>query len=149
MIKHDFRWSFSSSNLPLINQCAFDILSLTSLDVLAYFLGCLQFHEFWPCRFGVSPFTPLKGLFIQGPVFISFFLAVMFFFKRIMFLSMTNDKAFRYCDVYTVYYFHSSQLLFFFGRLQTWQRKCLHLKMVEHTGLLISRLQIRCTFSQF
>ncbi|XP_030470154.1 mitochondrial inner membrane protein OXA1 [Syzygium oleosum] len=25
---------------------------------------------------GVSPFTPLKGLFIQGPIFISFFLAV-------------------------------------------------------------------------
>ncbi|PON41967.1 Membrane insertase [Trema orientale] len=29
------------------------------------------FHEY-----GVSPFTPLKGLFIQGPVFISFFLAI-------------------------------------------------------------------------
>ncbi|XP_045802087.1 mitochondrial inner membrane protein OXA1-like [Trifolium pratense] len=26
--------------------------------------------------YGVSPFTPLKGLFIQGPVFISFFLAI-------------------------------------------------------------------------
>ncbi|MCH93179.1 mitochondrial-like inner membrane protein OXA1-like, partial [Trifolium medium] len=26
-------------------------------------------------EYGVSPFTPLKGLFIQGPVFISFFLA--------------------------------------------------------------------------
>ncbi|KAJ6992664.1 mitochondrial inner membrane protein OXA1 isoform X2 [Populus alba x Populus x berolinensis] len=25
---------------------------------------------------GVSPFTPLKGIFIQGPVFISFFLAI-------------------------------------------------------------------------
>ncbi|KAJ6408016.1 hypothetical protein OIU84_011343 [Salix udensis] len=25
---------------------------------------------------GVSPFTPLKGLFIQGPVFVSFFLAI-------------------------------------------------------------------------
>ncbi|XP_027346555.1 mitochondrial inner membrane protein OXA1 isoform X1 [Abrus precatorius] len=27
-------------------------------------------------EYGVSPFTPMKGLFIQGPVFISFFLAV-------------------------------------------------------------------------
>lgn len=27
-------------------------------------------------KYGVSPFTPLKGLFIQGPVFISFFLAI-------------------------------------------------------------------------
>ncbi|GAU40316.1 hypothetical protein TSUD_64810 [Trifolium subterraneum] len=27
-------------------------------------------------EYGVSPFTPLKGLFIQGPVFISFFLAI-------------------------------------------------------------------------
>ncbi|XP_028241510.1 mitochondrial inner membrane protein OXA1-like isoform X2 [Glycine soja] len=27
-------------------------------------------------EYGASPFTPLKGLFIQGPVFISFFLAI-------------------------------------------------------------------------
>nr|XP_007159291.1 hypothetical protein PHAVU_002G225700g [Phaseolus vulgaris]ESW31285.1 hypothetical protein PHAVU_002G225700g [Phaseolus vulgaris] len=27
-------------------------------------------------RYGVSPFTPLKGLFIQGPIFVSFFLAI-------------------------------------------------------------------------
>ncbi|KAF5460552.1 hypothetical protein F2P56_020416 [Juglans regia] len=27
-------------------------------------------------EYGVSPFTPLKGLFIQGPVFFSFFLAI-------------------------------------------------------------------------
>ncbi|KAJ9173720.1 hypothetical protein P3X46_016830 [Hevea brasiliensis] len=27
-------------------------------------------------EYGVSPFTPLKGLFIQGPIFISFFLAI-------------------------------------------------------------------------
>nr|KYP60501.1 hypothetical protein KK1_022907 [Cajanus cajan] len=27
-------------------------------------------------EYGTSPFTPLKGLFIQGPVFISFFLAI-------------------------------------------------------------------------
>lgn len=30
------------------------------------------------CRFGVSPLTPLKGLFIQGPIFVSFFLAVSY-----------------------------------------------------------------------
>lgn len=28
------------------------------------------------CRYGVTPFTPLKGLLIQGPIFVSFFLAV-------------------------------------------------------------------------
>ncbi|GKV11159.1 hypothetical protein SLEP1_g22438 [Rubroshorea leprosula] len=27
-------------------------------------------------EYGVTPFTPLKGLFIQGPIFISFFLAI-------------------------------------------------------------------------
>ncbi|GMJ06206.1 ARABIDOPSIS THALIANA HOMOLOG OF YEAST OXIDASE ASSEMBLY 1 (OXA1) [Hibiscus trionum] len=27
-------------------------------------------------EYGVTPFTPLKGLFIQGPVFVSFFLAI-------------------------------------------------------------------------
>ncbi|XP_020583992.1 mitochondrial inner membrane protein OXA1-like [Phalaenopsis equestris] len=27
-------------------------------------------------KHGVTPFTPLKGLFIQGPVFISFFMAI-------------------------------------------------------------------------
>lgn len=27
-------------------------------------------------EYGVSPFTPLKGLFIQGPIFVSFFLAI-------------------------------------------------------------------------
>lgn len=40
------------------------------------FFFSLKKKFFGNCRYGVSPFTPLKGLFIQGPVFISFFLAV-------------------------------------------------------------------------
>jgi len=28
-------------------------------------------------RHGVAPFTPLKGLFIQGPIFMSFFFAIL------------------------------------------------------------------------
>ncbi|KAG4128849.1 hypothetical protein ERO13_D09G043600v2 [Gossypium hirsutum] len=27
-------------------------------------------------EYGVTPFTPLKGIFIQGPIFVSFFLAI-------------------------------------------------------------------------
>lgn len=33
------------------------------------------FDHVW-CRHGVTPFTPLKGLLIQGPIFVCFFLAV-------------------------------------------------------------------------
>lgn len=37
------------------------------------------------CRFGVTPFTPLKGLFIQGPIFISFFFAVSWHKLKLLF----------------------------------------------------------------
>lgn len=37
---------------------------------------CRSIYFIWCCRYGVTPFTPMKGLFIQGPIFISFFLAV-------------------------------------------------------------------------
>lgn len=30
----------------------------------------------WACRYGVHPLSAMKGIFVQAPVFISFFLAV-------------------------------------------------------------------------
>ncbi|XP_022942094.1 mitochondrial inner membrane protein OXA1-like [Cucurbita moschata] len=52
------------------------------------------FHEF-----GVSPFTPLKGLFIQGPVFISFFLAITNMAEKVP--SFKNGGAYWFVDLTT------------------------------------------------
>lgn len=50
--------------------------------ILAHYLHNLVI----PYSAGVSPFTPLKGLFIQGPIFASFFFAVSVFFPRLFVL---------------------------------------------------------------
>ncbi|KAL0546996.1 hypothetical protein IC582_016916 [Cucumis melo] len=50
-------------------------------------------------EFGVSPFTPLKGLFIQGPVFISFFLAVSNMAEKMP--SFKNGGAYWFVDLTT------------------------------------------------
>jgi YidC/Oxa1 family membrane protein insertase len=36
-------------------------------------------------EYGVTPFTPMKGMFIQGPLFICFFLAVRRFNLKMFF----------------------------------------------------------------
>ncbi|RDY05274.1 Mitochondrial inner membrane protein OXA1, partial [Mucuna pruriens] len=46
-----------------------------AMDPVAVAEGQKQMKKLFK-EHGVSPFTPLKGLFIQGPVFISFFLAI-------------------------------------------------------------------------
>ncbi|KAL5541287.1 hypothetical protein UlMin_042509 [Ulmus minor] len=44
-------------------------------DPIAVAEGQKQMQKLFK-EYGVSPFTPMKGLFIQGPIFISFFLAI-------------------------------------------------------------------------
>lgn len=48
---------------------------------------------------GVSPFTPLKGLFIQGPVFISFFLAISNMAEKVP--SLKTGGAYWFTDLTT------------------------------------------------
>ncbi|KAG6769383.1 hypothetical protein POTOM_025014 [Populus tomentosa] len=50
-------------------------------------------------RHGVSPFTPLKGIFIQGPVFISFFLAISNMAEKVP--SFKSGGAFWFVDLTT------------------------------------------------
>ncbi|KAB1215499.1 Mitochondrial inner membrane protein OXA1 [Morella rubra] len=46
-----------------------------SMDPTAMAEGQRRMQQLFK-EYGVSPFTPLKGLFIQGPVFVSFFMAI-------------------------------------------------------------------------
>ncbi|XP_004505010.1 mitochondrial inner membrane protein OXA1 [Cicer arietinum] len=50
-------------------------------------------------EYGVTPFTPLKGLFIQGPVFISFFLAITNMAEKMP--SFKHGGAFWFTDLTT------------------------------------------------
>ncbi|XP_047164418.1 mitochondrial inner membrane protein OXA1-like [Vigna umbellata] len=46
-----------------------------AMDPVAAAKGQQQMKKLFK-EYGVTPFTPLKGLFIQGPIFVSFFLAI-------------------------------------------------------------------------
>ncbi|XP_054815363.1 mitochondrial inner membrane protein OXA1-like isoform X2 [Prosopis cineraria] len=50
-------------------------------------------------EYGVSPFTPLKGLFIQGPIFVSFFLAIRNMAEKMP--SFKNGGAYWFLDLST------------------------------------------------
>ncbi|XP_010261576.1 PREDICTED: mitochondrial inner membrane protein OXA1-like [Nelumbo nucifera] len=50
-------------------------------------------------EYGVTPFTPLKGLFIQGPVFISFYLAISNMVEKVP--SFKGGGAFWFTDLTT------------------------------------------------
>ncbi|CAO2820943.1 unnamed protein product [Amaranthus hypochondriacus] len=50
-------------------------------------------------EYGVTPFTPMKGLLIQGPVFISFFLAISNMVEKVP--SFKNGGAFWFTDLTT------------------------------------------------
>ncbi|CAL9207994.1 unnamed protein product [Musa hybrid cultivar] len=50
-------------------------------------------------KYGVTPFTPLKGLFIQGPVFISFFFAISNMVEKVP--SFKGGGAFWFTDLTT------------------------------------------------
>ncbi|GKE01636.1 mitochondrial inner membrane protein OXA1-like protein, partial [Tanacetum coccineum] len=63
---------------------------------------------------GVSTFTPLKGLFIQGPVFVSFFLAIQNMVEKVpsfttggasWFLDLTTADAFYFLPCLTAFSF--------------------------------------------
>ncbi|KAK9698461.1 hypothetical protein RND81_08G105900 [Saponaria officinalis] len=50
-------------------------------------------------EYGVTPFTPLKGMLIQGPIFISFFLAISNMAEKVP--SFKNGGAFWFTDLTT------------------------------------------------
>ncbi|KAJ4976821.1 hypothetical protein NE237_001927 [Protea cynaroides] len=50
-------------------------------------------------EYGITPFTPLKGLFIQGPVFVSFFLAISNMVEKVP--SFKEGGAFWFTDLTT------------------------------------------------
>ncbi|KAK9758068.1 hypothetical protein RND81_01G204300 [Saponaria officinalis] len=50
-------------------------------------------------KYGVSPFTPLKGLLIQGPIFVSFFLAITNMVEKVP--SFKTGGAFWFTDLTT------------------------------------------------
>ncbi|KAJ6834295.1 mitochondrial inner membrane protein OXA1-like [Iris pallida] len=50
-------------------------------------------------KHGVSPFTPLKGIFIQGPIFISFFFAISNMVEKVP--SFKNGGAYWFTDLTT------------------------------------------------
>ncbi|KAK0593452.1 hypothetical protein LWI29_036933 [Acer saccharum] len=69
-----------------------------SMDPEAVADGQKQMQKIFK-EYGVSPFTPLKGLFIQGPVFISFFLAISNMADKVP--SFKNGGAFWFTDLTT------------------------------------------------
>ncbi|XP_021757661.1 mitochondrial inner membrane protein OXA1-like [Chenopodium quinoa] len=60
--------------------------------------GRLKMNEIFK-EYGVTPFTPLKGLLIQGPVFISFFLAISNMAEKVP--SFKEGGAFWFTDLTT------------------------------------------------
>ncbi|KAL4347731.1 hypothetical protein GQ457_17G021770 [Hibiscus cannabinus] len=66
-------------------------------------------------EYGVTPFTPLKGLFIQGPIFVSFFLAISTMAEKMP--SFKNGGAYWFTDLSTpdsLYIFPALTALTFF-----------------------------------
>ncbi|KAG4970971.1 hypothetical protein JHK85_037392 [Glycine max] len=59
---------------PHLEEIKQEMEGLT-MDPVAVAKGQQQMKKLFK-EYGVSPFTPLKGLFIQGPIFVSFFLAI-------------------------------------------------------------------------
>eukprot|EP00268_Persea_americana_P027414 TRINITY_DN2679_c0_g3_i1.p1 TRINITY_DN2679_c0_g3~~TRINITY_DN2679_c0_g3_i1.p1 ORF type:complete len:243 (-),score=46.38 TRINITY_DN2679_c0_g3_i1:380-1108(-) len=69
-----------------------------SMDPRATVEGQLRMKALFK-EHGVTPFTPLKGLFIQGPVFISFFLAISNMVEKVP--SFKTGGAFWFTDLTT------------------------------------------------
>ncbi|KAH9719172.1 mitochondrial inner membrane protein OXA1 [Citrus sinensis] len=63
-----------TATVPLLINQLKSTSKLTAMDPMAVADGQKQMQNLFK-EYGVHPLTPLKGLFIQGPVFISFFLA--------------------------------------------------------------------------
>ncbi|CAL0326305.1 unnamed protein product [Lupinus luteus] len=69
-----------------------------AMDPAAVAEGQREFKRLFN-EYGVSPFTPLKGLFIQGPVFVSFFLAINNMAEKVP--SFKQGGAFWFMDLTT------------------------------------------------
>ncbi|KAJ4849496.1 hypothetical protein Tsubulata_005808 [Turnera subulata] len=65
----------STAKLSLMRPHLEEIKQKMGDQVLTMTEGQQQMKELFN-RFGVHPLTPLKGLFFQGPIFVSFFLAI-------------------------------------------------------------------------
>lgn len=65
----------STSKLTLVRPHLEEIKQKMQDQGLSVAEGQQQMKQLFK-EYGVSPFTPLKGLFIQGPIFVSFFLAI-------------------------------------------------------------------------
>ncbi|RID49710.1 hypothetical protein BRARA_H00490 [Brassica rapa] len=66
--------TFSKRRNRLIKK-ANELSFLCEVDVIV-FSNTVKVYYFSSGRHGVTSFTPLKGLIIQGPIFISFFFAI-------------------------------------------------------------------------
>ncbi|CAJ1936404.1 unnamed protein product [Sphenostylis stenocarpa] len=69
-----------------------------AMDPVAVAKGQAQMKKLFN-EYGVSPFTPLKGLFIQGPIFVSFFLAISNMAEKVP--SFKHGGAFWFTDLST------------------------------------------------
>ncbi|OIV92540.1 hypothetical protein TanjilG_02303 [Lupinus angustifolius] len=69
-----------------------------AMDPAAVADGQKEFKKLFK-EYGVSPFTPLKGLFIQGPIFVSFFLAINNMAEKVP--SFKQGGAFWFMDLTT------------------------------------------------
>ncbi|CAJ1936406.1 unnamed protein product [Sphenostylis stenocarpa] len=69
-----------------------------AMDPVAVAKGQAQMKKLFK-EYGVSPFTPLKGLFVQGPIFVSFFLAILNMAEKVP--SFKHGGAFWFTDLST------------------------------------------------
>ncbi|XVF12974.1 hypothetical protein REPUB_Repub08aG0166700 [Reevesia pubescens] len=63
------------ATLPLLINQLKATTKMTDADSLSMAEGQNEMKKVFN-EYGVTPFTPLKGLFIQGPIFVSFFIAI-------------------------------------------------------------------------
>ncbi|CAL1373581.1 unnamed protein product [Linum trigynum] len=82
---------------PELEQIQKDIRD-KSAEPEAIYEGQKQMQKLFK-EYGVTPFTPLKGIFIQGPVFVCFFLAISNMVEKMP--SFKNGGAFWFTDLTT------------------------------------------------
>ncbi|KAF9616369.1 hypothetical protein IFM89_029623 [Coptis chinensis] len=79
-------------------SCFRSLLFIYTMDPNAMAEGQKRMWELFR-EYGVTPFTPLKGLFIQGPIFISFYLAITNMVEKVP--SFKEGGAFWFTDLTT------------------------------------------------
>ncbi|CAK8577761.1 unnamed protein product [Lathyrus sativus] len=91
----------ATSKLTLMRPCLEEIkekIDRQTMDPEAVAEGQKEMSKLFK-EYGVTPFTPMKGLFIQGPVFISFFLAITNMAEKMP--SFKHGGAFWFTDLTT------------------------------------------------